>query len=254
MTRVALLIVVASCGRFGFDPTSAPDAPPACLEIGHDEDGDGVDDACDVCPHIPDPQLDTDGDGVGDACDPNPTEAIDKILFFDSFATPNAAWTFTMPPTYDADDLVVDATNAGYFAAIWAHLPSTDVFEIGATITGNDSGSQQIAVLADDPVHYYYAELYTGGPGGGALALTSTHDDVTFDRLVMTQAPPLVPPGELRLSLSNFTPAIVATSDWSAQPEVSTPMPTDIAPTRTAFSAARVAVRFHWFIAIHAGL
>ena len=34
-----------------------------------DADGDGVGDACDVCPALADDQADTDADGVGDACD-----------------------------------------------------------------------------------------------------------------------------------------------------------------------------------------
>jgi len=37
---------------------------------GIDTDGDGVLDACDVCPDTPDQQRDRDGDGLGDACDP----------------------------------------------------------------------------------------------------------------------------------------------------------------------------------------
>lgn len=50
-------------------------------ELEPDGDGDGIIDACDVCPATPDPeQVDTDGDGVGDACDncpstPNPDQA-----------------------------------------------------------------------------------------------------------------------------------------------------------------------------------
>jgi hypothetical protein len=39
---------------------------------GADRDGDGVADAVDNCPTVPNPeQRDTDGDGVGDACDPD---------------------------------------------------------------------------------------------------------------------------------------------------------------------------------------
>ncbi|MFQ5413694.1 MAG: thrombospondin type 3 repeat-containing protein [Phycisphaerae bacterium] len=46
-----------------------------------DTDGDGVPDAADTCPTVPDPdQSDLDGDGIGDACDncpddPNPDQA-----------------------------------------------------------------------------------------------------------------------------------------------------------------------------------
>ncbi len=44
--------------------------------LGSDVDGDGIDDAHDNCPGVPNPdQLDTDGDGIGDACDACPTIA-----------------------------------------------------------------------------------------------------------------------------------------------------------------------------------
>ncbi len=36
-----------------------------------DRDGDGVPNAVDKCPNIPDNQVDLDGDGLGDACDPD---------------------------------------------------------------------------------------------------------------------------------------------------------------------------------------
>jgi hypothetical protein len=39
-----------------------PEHPP-------DVDGDGVEDALDLCPEVPDSQLDTDSDGIGNACD-----------------------------------------------------------------------------------------------------------------------------------------------------------------------------------------
>lgn len=81
-------MLAAGC-RFGFDPATTSDADPVdgapmptCT--GHDEDGDGFPDACDVCPTVPDAsQLDGDGDGVGDVCDPRPLIGGDYIQVFD---------------------------------------------------------------------------------------------------------------------------------------------------------------------------
>jgi hypothetical protein len=83
----------------GADAAPTIDAGPTfdarlCANINHDEDGDGIDDGCDLCPQIASlggiaNQPDKDHDGVGDACDPDPDVATDKLLFFDSFAVPN---------------------------------------------------------------------------------------------------------------------------------------------------------------------
>jgi hypothetical protein len=95
-----LLVLGTGCNAIlGLDRTHAAadaaagaDAAPDAVTcaIGHDEDGDGVDDGCDVCPQIADPaQTDSDGDGIGDACDPNPADPNDVLVAFDSFAFPN---------------------------------------------------------------------------------------------------------------------------------------------------------------------
>src|SRR4051794_12570937 len=83
---------LAGCNAiFGLDPTglrhdggddSVTDAAPCPGGATHDEDGDGRPDACDVCPHVADPdQGDSDGDGVGNACDPGP--GVDHLERFD---------------------------------------------------------------------------------------------------------------------------------------------------------------------------
>lgn len=51
----------------------------------NDEDGDGLDDGCDPCPHLRGDALDSDDDGVGDACDPAPREGKQRRAFFDAF-------------------------------------------------------------------------------------------------------------------------------------------------------------------------
>jgi len=96
---VIVIVALAGCDKlFDLDPVeldgdssvadrdasngdSKPiDAKP-CVPVNHDEDLDGIDDACDLCPTVTDDKLDTDGDGVGNDCDPNlGTNGVDKIL------------------------------------------------------------------------------------------------------------------------------------------------------------------------------
>ena len=74
-----------------FCKNTAPTNEPSCVPYrstypmgitATDKDGDGVDDAKDLCPDVFDPirpidgmkQADTDGDGIGDACDPCPRD------------------------------------------------------------------------------------------------------------------------------------------------------------------------------------
>ncbi len=118
-TRQLLLLTGLGLGGcnlvFGLEPPEAArdgavavDAVAAGDAAGcgtHDEDGDGVADGCDNCPHVRNAeqldQLDGDGggDGVGDACDPQPTQPGDRLLRFAAFDT--------MPP-----DLVRESTGA----------------------------------------------------------------------------------------------------------------------------------------------
>jgi hypothetical protein len=79
MRRAGLLLVVPAC--FTIPDYGGPLGPAAA-----DEDGDGIPNASDLCPHINNgdgPQVDTDNDGVGNVCDPN--EGMRDVSFFYGF-------------------------------------------------------------------------------------------------------------------------------------------------------------------------
>jgi hypothetical protein len=89
LETLAAGMLCAGCGRIGFGTAALEgrDGSPAPTCTGHDEDGDGFPDACDVCPTVFDPDQRDVGellagasaDGVGDACDPRPDLPGDYI-------------------------------------------------------------------------------------------------------------------------------------------------------------------------------
>jgi hypothetical protein len=101
-----------------------PDVPPACPDpVAHDEDGDGFDDACDLCPTFPDPeQLDGDGDGLGDACEALDAALLSRIdafaAFVDNRLVPAAPWVASGDGWTPAADVVTGSASP-YGADRW---------------------------------------------------------------------------------------------------------------------------------------
>jgi len=158
---VALVLLVGGCDAvFRLNTVPEPDSERAltCEQMTmHDEDGDGVDDACDDCPGIADPmQADGDKDGVGDACDPSATTR-ERIAWFDSFAEvgDSNAWKIKSGSwAFDGESIVYSAINdAGYFTIDAAVRPAPPyTVEVGVTIDMIDPQGSVFDVFGDDDV------------------------------------------------------------------------------------------------------
>ena len=130
MRGYALVLTLVGCGRLGFGTEHDGGGPREGLVMcgGHDEDGDGFGDACDVCPTDPDPdQADRDGDGVGDACDPHPDAPGDKLVLF------NPHVDMTTDTYYEYDGVT--------------SYPGNDTLQLGQAIT--DFGQAHYAMPAN---------------------------------------------------------------------------------------------------------
>ncbi len=196
----ALVALVPACGRVGFEPREAPGdgardgAPPVdaagCVTLVHDEDGDGVDDVCDVCPHLADvDQADGDGDRVGDACDPEPTIARQRIILFDPFTALDPAWTRSQgSEAAVGDQLELLAINS-YRTLIRPLDLGHDTFVVSATSATAGTGQSLFAIqiTPTSAPSSFYCELYDTG-SRSQLQFTSTLDGIDYtgqDRQVL---------------------------------------------------------------------
>jgi hypothetical protein len=182
-------LLVGGCGRFGFEHGTGTGDGGDGDDVGgdgqlgfcaagpvHDEDNDGIRDACDVCPHIADPtQPDMDGDRVGDACDPEPMLARQQIMFFDGFGSLDPVW-INQGGVVQSDQLVLDARGTMAKEVQRPITPTDDVYIIGAATGDADAGTHHIAVVtAPAGPAAMYCEMYDTG------ASTMTQYTWTFD-------------------------------------------------------------------------
>ena len=157
MTKLlrACLVMLAACGRVNFDL-----ADPCPVQV-HDEDGDGVDDTCDVCPHVGDNQRDTDGDGVGDACDPTP-QPTEQLVFFDPFTAERSEWMFVGPYWFANDVLHVPGASGVTVQQRLVAPPGHDLYELAGEVGTAGVLDRQLAIelVGNVVTENLYCEIY----------------------------------------------------------------------------------------------
>ena len=181
-----LAVFAFACGRYSFDShpdarhdvndvndVSASDTGNVDVLLGHDEDGDGIPDTADFCPHIADAaNLDGDGDLVGDVCDPQPALAVQQWVLFSPMGTlpmfnagPSNAWTM------NGDDWHYDDAASQCSLIRMGAYANLDVW-VGFQAEVLGTGGIQAAIVINGVAPYWYGEIFDGGAGSTRLSIT----------------------------------------------------------------------------------
>jgi hypothetical protein len=196
MRHAVVAFLLCACGRLHFDPLDHDGGGGDGLSAAHDEDGDGVPDLGDVCPHVADSaQLDSDGDKVGDACDEQPM-------------APNQTWAFFAPMS-DSESLMGTLAQWTKLGDSWRcpaggpvsglsipiALTDADVW-LGFDIVSLGVIDRQASFIIGDSatVPFFYGEVYDNGTA--PYVAVSHFDGSTYnpiDQMVIGSATPLGP-------------------------------------------------------------
>jgi hypothetical protein len=255
-----LVFLLAGCGRWLFDPAAstdggtrdsvadaAPDARP-CMPVGHDEDSDGFDDACDTCPQRSDDQADADGDFIGDACDLAAT--LQTRVLFDPFTAPRVDWSFANV-TFDGESASFDVLGGGAGATLLTSPPGRETFEVTGAVLDGGTQVRQISLGIGDaasPQPRYYCELYDDS-SQLKLQLTYTADGMAYTNIDMMMLPSRLTAGPYRMILDHTPPTTTCIAEWSGGRFTVTGT-NPVIPTTTAFdfSFFQISAEAHSFV------
>lgn len=223
---------------------------PCLAPDGHDEDGDGVDDACDVCPQLADDGRDSDGDGVGDACDLAPTQ--EQRVLFDPFTAMRGEWLVHPDCEYPGDSLVMPAAGSNIVIRL-AGTPGRTVLETGGYVgaAGPSASGRQLAshigALTDEP--NYYCELWQSPTQGLALQLTFTLDGMSFLTLDEVDIGGALENGTFRMIFVHTPPELRCIAWWNGtRYEVSGPDPGGVPTEEMYLNAFNVDVELAYYV------
>ncbi len=232
MYRRLVVLCAVGCGRWQFDAVANVESDAsACIAIGHDEDSDGVDDACDVCPATADAQSDRDGDGVGDACDPLPT-ATERIAFFDPFVAVSNEWDYGQIAQVTNDTLVIPGIGKGTSPELMTP-PASERYSVVGSIGNVGAGQRQLSIqVGNTSAGRYYCELYEDATRR-YVAITDTLDGNTYNSLAKQTLVAPFANGPLILTFDHHPPNLVCKATWGGQTyEITATVPSGIAANK----------------------
>ncbi|MBA3540165.1 MAG: hypothetical protein H0T79_11100 [Deltaproteobacteria bacterium] len=245
------VVALAACGRVGFEPGPADGA------FGHDEDGDGVADVTDVCPHLPGAQLDRDGDGIGDDCDPEPDLDHQRLVRFATLTPEDQPFTLNMEGAWSpgADSIHTDGSA---YAQLRYDVPLTSGrIAIGADLTSVVGTDQhQFALSVEGPsLPRYYVELNELAADDFSWAAITIFDGTTYMSPATEALPQGIHTGEVTLQhtfVAGSSPRVTLDGGWPGEPhhvELDAPGYEGGTGLIVSINSLVVDIRYVWIIA-----